>query len=54
MTFQYLRDPDGRPAWSGNLPGRPDPFFPSRGEGEHANPCGDLFTLLLSGEETEG
>ncbi|PRY18377.1 quercetin 2,3-dioxygenase [Kineococcus rhizosphaerae] len=54
MTFQYLRDPSGRPAWDGVLPGRPEPFFLDRGEGEHANLFGDLFTLLLSGAETQG
>jgi quercetin 2,3-dioxygenase len=54
MTFEYVRDPSGRPAWSGVLPGKPDAFFLARGEGEHANLFGDLFTVLLSGDETGG
>ncbi|PRY06443.1 quercetin 2,3-dioxygenase [Kineococcus rhizosphaerae] len=54
MTYEYLSGPDGGPAWSGVLPGAPRPYFLSRGEGEHANLFGDLFTLLVSGEESEG
>jgi quercetin 2,3-dioxygenase len=54
VSFQHLRDADGRPAWSGVLPGRPEPYVLRRGEGEHANLFGDLFTLLVSGDETEG
>lgn len=54
MTFEYLIDPAQGPRWKGLLPGSPDAFFLSRGEGEHAKLFGDLFTVLLSGEETEG
>lgn len=54
MSFEYLTDPSGRPAWQGQLPGRPRPFFLSEGEGEHAKLFGDHFSVLLSGEETEG
>ena len=54
MTFEYLIDPAQGPRWKGLLPGSPDAFFLSRGEGEHAKLFGDLFTVLLSGDETEG
>ena len=54
MTFEYLIDPAHGPRWQGLLPGTPDAFFLSRGEGEHAKLFGDLFTVLLSGDETGG
>jgi quercetin 2,3-dioxygenase len=54
MKFEYLIDPANGPRWQGLLPGSPDAFFLSRGEGEHAKLFGDLFTVLLSGDETEG
>jgi quercetin 2,3-dioxygenase len=54
MSFDHLADPSGRPAWSGVLPGKPEPFFLARGEGEHAKLFADTFTVLLSGDETEG
>src|ERR1700689_5385083 len=54
MTFEYLIDPAQGPRWKGLLPGSPDAFFLSRGEGEHAKLFGDLFTVLLSGHETDG
>lgn len=53
MSFEYLADPD-RPAWHGVLPGRPEPYFLHRGDGEHAKLFADTFTVLLSGDETEG
>ena len=53
MSFEYLTDP-ARPAWNGALPGKPEPYFLRRGEGEHAMLFTDLFTVLLSGDETEG
>ncbi|WP_028659593.1 quercetin 2,3-dioxygenase [Nocardioides insulae] len=53
MTFEYLADPSGRPAWDGVLPGKPEPFFLSAGEGEHSRLFGDHFSVLLSGDETE-
>ena len=53
MTYEYLAAPSGRPAWDGLLPGRPQPFFLSAGEGEHAKLFGDHFSVLLSGDETE-
>jgi quercetin 2,3-dioxygenase len=34
------------------LPGKPEPYVLRRGEGEHAMLFGDLFTVLLSGDET--
>lgn len=54
MSFEYLIDPSGEPKWKGLLPGAPEPFFLTRGEGEHAMLFTDLFTVLLSGDETEG
>jgi hypothetical protein len=36
------------------LPGRPEPYFLKRGEGEHAMLFADLFTVLLTGDETDG
>jgi quercetin 2,3-dioxygenase len=53
MTFEYLADASGTPAWAGTLPGRPTPYFLSEGEGEHAKLFGDHFTVLLSGDETQ-
>jgi quercetin 2,3-dioxygenase len=54
MTFEYLADPAHGPRWQGLLPGAPEAFFLGRGEGEHAKLFGDLFTVLLSGDETGG
>lgn len=54
MSFEYLAEPAAGPAWQGLLPGEPDAFFLRRGEGEHAQLFGDLFTVLLSGAETDG
>jgi quercetin 2,3-dioxygenase len=54
MTFEYLKDPAQGPGWQGLLPGGPEAFFLSRGEGEHAKLFGDLFTVLVSGDETGG
>lgn len=54
MSFEYLARPDGTPAWEGVLPGRPHPFFLRAGEGEHAKLFADTFSVLLSGDETQG
>lgn len=54
MTFEYLADPGQGPQWAGLLPGAPEAFFLGRGQGEHAKLFGDLFTVLVSGAETEG
>jgi quercetin 2,3-dioxygenase len=54
MTFEYLKDPARGPQWQGLLPGAPEPFFLRQGEGEHAKLFGDLFTVLVSGDETGG
>jgi quercetin 2,3-dioxygenase len=54
MSFEYLIDPAAGPRWKGALPGRPVPYVLRRGEGEHAMLFTDLFTVLLSGDETEG
>jgi quercetin 2,3-dioxygenase len=54
MSFEYLIDPERGPQWQGVLPGKPVPYVLRRGEGEHAMLFGDLFTVLLSGDETQG
>jgi quercetin 2,3-dioxygenase len=54
MSFEYLIDPAKGPQWKGVLPGKPQPYVLRKGEGEHAMLFGDLFTVLLSGDETEG
>ena len=54
MTFEYLTDPGRGPRWKGLLPGAPEAFFLGRGDGEHAKLFGDLFTVLVSGAETDG
>jgi quercetin 2,3-dioxygenase len=54
MSFEYLADPAAGPNWTGLLPGRPEAYFLGQGEGEHAMLFTDLFTVLLSGDETEG
>jgi quercetin 2,3-dioxygenase len=54
MSFEYLLDPEKGPRWKGVLPGRPEPYVLRRGEGEHAMLFTDLFTVLLSGDETDG
>jgi quercetin 2,3-dioxygenase len=53
MSFEYLIDPAKGPQWQGVLPGKPQPYVLRRGEGEHAKLFGDVFTVLLSGDETE-
>jgi len=52
MSFEYLIDPANGPQWKGVLPGKPQPYVLRRGEGEHAKLFGDVFTVLLSGDET--
>jgi quercetin 2,3-dioxygenase len=54
MMFEYLIEPGQGPRWQGLLPGAPEAFFLSRGEGEHAKLFADLFTVLVSGAETGG
>jgi quercetin 2,3-dioxygenase len=54
MSFQYISDPSGQPAWTGLLPAKPVPYFLTKGEGEHAKAFGDTFSVLLSSDETDG
>lgn len=54
MSFEYLIDPEHGPQWKDLLPGSPEPYFLSAGEGEHAQLFVDLFTVLVSGNETDG
>ena len=54
MSFEYLVDPENGPRWRGLLPGRPAPYVLRRGEGEHAMLFTDLFTVLVSADETDG
>jgi quercetin 2,3-dioxygenase len=53
MSFEYLIDPATGPQWKDALPGKPVPYVLRRGEGEHAMLFRDLFTVLLSGDETQ-
>jgi quercetin 2,3-dioxygenase len=53
MSFEYLIDPAKGPQWKGVLPGKPQPYVLRKGEGEHAKLFGDVFSVLLSGDETE-
>ncbi len=51
MTAEFVRAAaDGDPA----LPGKPVPYVLAAGEGERAHLFDQLFTVLLSGDETEG
>ena len=54
MSFEYLINPEHGPQWKDLLPGRPVPYVLRRGEGEHAMLFTDLFSVLLSGDETNG
>ncbi|GHF53542.1 quercetin 2,3-dioxygenase [Amycolatopsis bartoniae] len=54
MSFEFLADADSGSGGKSVLPGSPEAFFLRRGEGEHAVLFADLFTVLLSGDETEG
>lgn len=54
MSFAFVSDPTGRPAWTGVLPGEPDAYVLRRGEGEHAKLFQDVFTVLCSGDESAG
>ncbi|WP_433027493.1 quercetin 2,3-dioxygenase [Actinomycetospora sp. CA-053990] len=49
MTAEFVT-----PTSEETLPGRPSPFFLAAGEGERAHLFDQLFTVLLSGDETEG
>lgn len=40
--------------WQGLLPGSPEPFFLDSGDGERSICFDQLFTVLLSGDETGG
>jgi quercetin 2,3-dioxygenase len=54
VSFEYLINPEQGPQWKDLLPGRPVPYVLRRGEGEHAMLFTDLFSVLLSGDETNG
>ena len=54
MSFEYLIDPGTGPGWQHLLPGRPAPYVLRRGEGEHSMLFTDLFSVLVSGDETGG
>jgi quercetin 2,3-dioxygenase len=54
VSFEYLIDPEKGPQSKGQLPGRPEPYVLRRGQGEHAMLFTDLFTVLASGDETDG
>ncbi len=52
MSFEFLIDPEHGPQWKNLLPGRPAPYVLRKGEGEHSMLFTDLFSVLLSGDET--
>ncbi|GLY29026.1 quercetin 2,3-dioxygenase [Kineosporia sp. NBRC 101731] len=53
MTLEFTqRATGGDPPFT--LPGSPVPYFLEAGEGERAHLFDQLFTVLLSGDETEG
>ena len=52
MSFEFLIDPQHGPQWKGVLPGKPVPYVLRKGAGEHAMLFTDLFSVLLSGDET--
>lgn len=54
MSFEYVADAARGPQWRDLLPGTPEGFFLRHGEGEHANLFGELFTVLVSADETGG
>lgn len=40
--------------WQGTLPGKPEPYFLDSGDGERSVCFDQLFTVLLSADETQG
>ncbi|GAA2892639.1 hypothetical protein GCM10010472_59000 [Pseudonocardia halophobica] len=52
MTLEFATPAAGGPHFA--LPGKPVPFFLEAGEGERAHLFDQLFTVLLSGDETDG
>jgi quercetin 2,3-dioxygenase len=46
--------PELAPEHQGILPGKPTPFFLDRGEGEKSLVFDQRFTILLTGDETDG
>jgi quercetin 2,3-dioxygenase len=54
VTRPHIDESAERDQFPGVLPGRPAPFTLTAGEGEKSVLFGDLFTILLSGDETEG
>ena len=52
MSFEFLIDPQHGPQWKNLLPGKPAPYVLRKGEGEHSMLFTDLFSVLLSGDET--
>src|SRR3954470_19492760 len=51
MTAEFVTPSDGAHF---TLPGKPVPYFLEAGEGERAHLFDQLFTVLLSGDETDG
>lgn len=54
VTRPQIDESAERDQFPGVLPGSPKPFSLTKGEGEKSVLFGDLFTILLSGDETEG
>src|SRR6185437_8304940 len=53
MSLDEATTPPAHPH-AGILPGTPAPFFLDKGEGEKSVVFDTLFTVLLTGDETEG
>lgn len=54
MSIDTPTDGGLAPVHEGILPGTPQPFYLENGEGEKSIVFDQLFTILLSGEETDG
>lgn len=54
MTSTETGIESGYPQYAGILPGSPQPFYLNNGEGEKSIVFDQLFSILLSGDETDG
>ena len=54
MTAEFCAEPRPPDRAHFALPGKPVPYFLEAGEGERAGLFDQLFTVLLSGDETDG
>jgi quercetin 2,3-dioxygenase len=54
MTIESPAADSSTDPFAGILPGSPKPFFLDRGEGEKSDVFDTLFTIMLTGDETQG